>query len=149
MSRTFSANLGSFDSLMERVRCGLSPCSFHTRCTVVCPTPSSAASKRALQCVAFAGFSLAVRVTILSRTASLMRFLPGARALALVLAQTLDAGHVRLLPAPHRWFGNARLAHDRIGACTAPRQQHDLGSLDDLLRTCPSPGTLYKFSITG
>src|SRR5215471_8863474 len=76
MSTTFSANSGSFDSLKERVRCGLSPCSFHTRCTVVCPTPSSAASMRALQCVAFVGFSLAVRVTISSRTALLIRFLP-------------------------------------------------------------------------
>jgi hypothetical protein len=37
------------------------------------------------------------------------------------------------LPAPHRWVGQARLAHDRIGSGTAPRQ-HDLGSLHDLLR---------------
>src|SRR5215471_9194386 len=57
----FSANSGSFDSLKERIKCDLSPCSFHTRCTVVFPTPSSAASMRALQWVAFAGFSSAVR----------------------------------------------------------------------------------------
>ena len=29
----------SFDSLNGRVRCGLRPCSFQTRCTVVWPTP--------------------------------------------------------------------------------------------------------------
>src|SRR4029077_16362541 len=68
MSTTFSANLGSFESLKVRVRCGLRPCSFQMRCTVVWPTPISSASIRALQCVAFAGFSLAVRVTIASRT---------------------------------------------------------------------------------
>ena len=59
MSTTFSANFGSFDSLNGRVRCGLRPCSFQTRCTVVWPTPISSANMRALQCVACLGFSWA------------------------------------------------------------------------------------------
>src|SRR5271166_6647954 len=72
MSTTFSANFGSFDSLNGRDRCGLRPCSFQTRCTVVWPTPISSANIRALQCVACLGFSLAVRVTIASRTSALI-----------------------------------------------------------------------------
>ena len=76
MSTAFSANFGSFDSLNGRVRCGLRPCSFQTRCTVVSPTPISSANMRALQCVACLGFSWAVRFTIASRTSALIGFLP-------------------------------------------------------------------------
>src|SRR5260370_13262958 len=72
MSTTFSANFGSLESLKGRDRCGLRPCSFQTRCTVVWPTPISSANIRALQCVACLGFSLAVRVTIASRTSALL-----------------------------------------------------------------------------
>ena len=58
--------------------------------------------------------------------------LAGERALALVLQEALDTTlHVRRLPAPHGRLGDARLATDRVGSETTPRQQDDAG---DLLR---------------
>src|ERR1700675_2489995 len=113
MSTAFSANLGSLESLNGRDRCGLRPCSFQTRCTVVWPTPISSANIRALQCVACLGFSLAVRVTI-------------AGPLAPILEQALDAAvHVGFLPAPNRRLRNPSLALDSIRAKSATRQQHN------------------------
>ena len=70
MSSTFSVNLGSLDSLKVRVRCGLSPCAFQMRCTLVWLMPATFAMLRTLQCVASAGRSLAVFSTTASRTAS-------------------------------------------------------------------------------
>src|SRR5258708_12859043 len=103
MWTSLSANFGSLESLKGRDRCGLRPCSFQTRCTVVWPTPISSANIRALQCVACLGFSLAVRVTIASRTSALIGLLARARPLAPVLEQALDAAvHVGFLPAPNR-----------------------------------------------
>src|SRR6202162_4284992 len=101
MSTTFSANFGSLESLNGRDRCGLRPCSFQTRGTVVWPTPISSANIRALQCVACLGFSLAVRVTT--------RAWP----LGPVLEQALGAAvHVGFLPAPNRRLRYPSLALD-------------------------------------
>src|SRR5271166_5264227 len=121
MSTTFSANFGSFDSLNGRVRCGLRPCSFQTRCTVVWPTPISSANMRALQCVACLGCT--------------DRLLAGARALAPVLEQALDATiHVGFLPAPNRRLRYPSLALDAIRAEPATRQQHNACACNDFLR---------------
>src|SRR5271170_5977046 len=52
----------------------------------------------------------------------------------LVLQQTLDPRpHEPLLPAPHRNFACAGLAHDLIGAQAIHRQQHDPRPPDVLL----------------
>src|SRR6185295_810331 len=61
--------------------------------------------------------------------------LAGKRALALILEQPIyPAIQVGLLPAPHSRLGDARLSLDRARAEALSRQQHDAGTLDDLLR---------------
>ncbi len=63
MSRTFSANRLSFDSLKVFTRCGLSSCAFQMRCTLVWLRPLAAAISRMLQCVPAGGFSCRVLST--------------------------------------------------------------------------------------
>ena len=61
--------------------------------------------------------------------------LAGKRALALILEQPIyPAIQVGLLPAPHSRLGDVRLSLDRARAEALSRQQHDAGTLDDLLR---------------
>jgi hypothetical protein len=63
------------------------------------------------------------------------RLLAGARALAPVLEQALDAAlHVSLLPAPNRRLRHPSLALDSIRSEAATRQQHDACACDDFLR---------------
>jgi len=63
------------------------------------------------------------------------RLLAGARALASVLEQALDATiHVGLLPAPNRRLGHPSLALDGIRPEAATRQQNNAGACDDFLR---------------
>ena len=135
MSTTFSANFGSFDSLNGRVRCGLRPCSFQTRCTVVWRTPISSANIRALQCVACLGFFLGCTLHDREPHLGTDRLLAGARALAPVLEQALDATiHVGFLPAPNRRLRYPSLALDAIRAEPATRQQHNACACNDFLR---------------
>ena len=57
------------------------------RVLLFCAAPISSANIRALQCVACLGFSLAVRVTIASRTSALIGFLPARGPLPLSLSR--------------------------------------------------------------
>src|SRR5271166_2217552 len=63
------------------------------------------------------------------------RLLAGARALAPVLEQALDATiHVGFLPAPNRRLRYPSLALDAIRAEPATRQQHNACACNDFLR---------------
>ena len=57
MSRTFSTNCGSVESLNVSVRCGCSENARQMRCTEEAETPDPFAMSRVLQCVAPVGFS--------------------------------------------------------------------------------------------
>jgi len=63
MSRTFSANSGSAESLKPSVRCGFRPKARQTRCTVAGDRPQAAAIERVLQYVAFSGMASRVRTS--------------------------------------------------------------------------------------
>ena len=63
MSRTFSTNSGSVDSLKVSLRCGCSENARQMRCTVETDTPVALAIERVLQCVAAAGMVSSVVVT--------------------------------------------------------------------------------------
>src|SRR3712207_6805164 len=69
MSRTFSANSGSVESLKVSCRCGCRPKARQTRPTVVAERPTVLAIERRLQCVAPAGIASRVRVIPPSRIA--------------------------------------------------------------------------------
>src|SRR5262245_39051398 len=70
MSRTFSTNSGSGDSLNVSVRCGCSPKARQMRVTVLWLNPQRAAMPRVLQCVASRGFVSNVNRTTSSTAAS-------------------------------------------------------------------------------
>ena len=61
MSRTFSTNRGSVESLNVSVRCGCSEKARQIRCTVDTDTPDTFAVPRVLQCVF--GFDSSVLVS--------------------------------------------------------------------------------------
>src|SRR3977135_4662161 len=63
MSRTFSTNCGSVESLKVSLRCGANEKAFQMRCTVEVDTPEVLAIERVLQCVASAGIVSSVFVT--------------------------------------------------------------------------------------
>ena len=63
MSRTFSTNCGSDESLKVSLRCGCSEKAFQMRCTVETDTPDAFAIERVLQCVAWVGIVSSVLVT--------------------------------------------------------------------------------------
>src|SRR6266571_530527 len=78
MSRTFSMNSGSFDSLKDSVRCGCKAKARQMRLTVLRLSPQACAIERVLQCVASAGFVSSVRVSTASTVASVtVRGAPG------------------------------------------------------------------------
>ena len=62
MSRTFSTQNGSVDSLKVSLRCGLTPNSENQRCTVLFETPSASAIRRTLQAFAWSGLCCRARV---------------------------------------------------------------------------------------
>ena len=63
MSRTFSTNCGSLESLKVSLRCGANEKAFQMRSTVEMDTPDVLAIERVLQCVAAAGIVSSVFVT--------------------------------------------------------------------------------------
>src|SRR5688500_16007663 len=63
MSRTFSTNSGSAESLKVSARCGFSPKACQTRWTVAGDRPHAAAIERVLQWVASAGMVSSVRTS--------------------------------------------------------------------------------------
>jgi hypothetical protein len=63
MSRTFSTNSGSVESLKVSTRCGWSENAFQMRCTVEGASPAALAMPRELQCVRPAGSLSSVAVT--------------------------------------------------------------------------------------
>ena len=68
MSRTFSTNIGSVDSLNVSWRCGCKPKARQMRETAVCESPVAPAMVRVLQCVAPRG----TLSSVLAITASLV-----------------------------------------------------------------------------
>ncbi len=77
MSRTFSTNCGSVDSLNVSVRCGCKQKACQIRWTDDADTPAAFAMPRVLQCVASAGFVSSVFVTISSiRSSPILRGAP-------------------------------------------------------------------------
>ena len=78
MSRTFSTNSGSLESLKVSWRCGCSPKARQMRLTAVCDRPASRAIVRVLQCVAPAGtLSSVLAITASMRASSIVRGAPG------------------------------------------------------------------------
>ena len=73
MSRTFSTNSGSVDSLKVSLRCGFSPKARQTRPTVEADRPAALAIERRLQWVAPAGIASRVRVTSAATASSPIR----------------------------------------------------------------------------
>src|SRR5665213_1117329 len=73
-SVTFASSSGSVLYLKPRVRCGCRPCSRHTRCTVVEPTPTCCATRRVLQWVMPRGGLPKVTLMIVVATSSLCSF---------------------------------------------------------------------------
>ena len=73
MSRTFSINSGSFDSLNVSLRCGWSPNARQICCTVVRPRPLALALPRLLQWVAPRGVASRVRTMTSSTCSSVTR----------------------------------------------------------------------------
>ena len=73
MSRTFSTNAGSVESLKVSLRCGCRPKARQTRPTVVADRPTAFAIERRLQWVAPAGIVSRVRVTSAATASSLIR----------------------------------------------------------------------------
>jgi hypothetical protein len=73
MSRTFSTNSGSEDSLKVSLRCGFSPKARQTRPTVVAERHAALAIERRLQWVAPAGIVSRVRVTSAATASSPIR----------------------------------------------------------------------------
>ena len=63
MSRTFSTNSGSVESLKVSTRCGFKAKARQMRQTAVWLSPVALASERVLQCVASAGVASRVVVT--------------------------------------------------------------------------------------
>src|SRR3954470_16063862 len=70
MSRTFSTNCGSVESLNVSVRCGCSENARQMRCTEEADTPDAFAMSRVLHCVAPVGFSSSVLTTMASTRSS-------------------------------------------------------------------------------
>ena len=78
MSRTFSMNRGSGESLNDSVRCGCNPNACQIRPIVSVDNPTSRAIERRLQCVSPRGVVSSVLVTISSTRASVtLRGAPG------------------------------------------------------------------------
>src|SRR5215207_6110163 len=73
MSRTFSTNSGSVESLNVSLRCGCKPNARQMRPTVVALRPTLRASPRVLQRVAFVGVCSSVVVSARSTSASPLR----------------------------------------------------------------------------
>jgi hypothetical protein len=63
VSRTFSTNIGSVESLKVSTRCGCRPKAPQMRCTLVTETPEALAIDRRLQWVASSGIVSSVFVT--------------------------------------------------------------------------------------
>ncbi len=72
MSRTFSTNMGSLESLNVSCRCGCRPKARQMRETAVCDKPLSRAIVRVLQCAAPSGTPFGVLVITASTRASSM-----------------------------------------------------------------------------
>jgi hypothetical protein len=78
MSRTFSTNSGSFDSLKVSLRCGCRENARQMRCTVEIDKPEAFAIERVLQCVACGGIFSRVAVTTSAILSSpILRGAPG------------------------------------------------------------------------
>ena len=78
MSRTFSTNSGSLDSLNVSLRCGCSENARQMRCTVETDRPDALAIERVLQCVAAAGMvSKVVVTTSVILSSPILRGAPG------------------------------------------------------------------------
>src|SRR3954467_15788426 len=113
MSTTFSANFGSLESLNGRDRCGLRPCSFHTRCTVVTNADLRGQHPRAPM-RGVLGLLLGCPRHDRKPQFGTDRLLARPRPLAPVLEQALDAAfHVGFLPTPNRGLRYPSLALNR------------------------------------
>ena len=91
MSVTFSSNIGSLETLNVSTRCGLRPASRQMRPTLEALMPIALAIADRLQCVAFAGVSVAVLVSTLRFVASLSGGLRLGRVLSRVSPSTPSA----------------------------------------------------------
>ena len=133
MSRSFSANFGSFDSLKVRMRCGASWWASRMRCTERRLTPAALASIRPVQWVASPGGADERQVDHPLHRGRRQRRLAGLA--RLVAQQPVDAlRHEALLPAPDHRLGLAGSPHDLGGAAAVGGGQDDFGAPDMLLR---------------
>ena len=128
MSRTFSTNSGSVDSLKVSLRCGCSPKARQMRCTVETDRPDALAIERVLQCVAARGIVSSVVVTTSAILSSpILRGAPGRgsssspsrRRAANRLRQVATVTRVDAEPLGDRQIGQAFAASSTISARTA------------------------------
>ena len=78
MSRTFSTNSGSVESLKVSMRCGCRPKARQMRCTVEGAWPISLAMVRRLQCVRpFGRVSSVLRIVLAISSSPISRGAPG------------------------------------------------------------------------
>src|SRR5512132_3249228 len=139
MSRTFSTNSGSVDSLKVSLRCGCSENARQMRCTVEIDTPVALAIERVLQCVAAAGIVSSVVVT----TSAIFSSPDLARSTrAGLIGQAVQAAG-RKPPAPRRHSDtrDPEPLRDRQIGHAVRREQHDLRPhrirASDLPPPCP------------
>ena len=143
MSRTFSTNCGSVESLNVSVRCGCSENARQMRCTEEADTPDAFAMARVLQCVASAGFvSKVVVTTSLDLVVADLAWRATSR---LVEQPTETLRRKPIAPGRHRDprdpkpLGNAEIGH------AAGRQKHDLGAQGVRPQALPPPRPRLKF----
>src|SRR5580700_9862970 len=125
MSRTFSTNCGSLESLKVSLRCGANEKAFQMRCTVEMDTPDVLAIERVLQCVASAGIVSSVFVTTSAIFSSpILRGAPQ-RGSSSRPSKRFLTNRFRHSPAVSRERPSGR---DRAIVHALGGQQHDLGS---------------------
>jgi hypothetical protein len=129
---TFSSNIGSFDTLNQRVRCGLRPTSTQMRPPLDGEMPTASAIAARLQWVASGGASCTVFAITYRRVSRGNGGTRDGRVLSRPSPHALVK--IALLPAPDGRPGRIRASHDLVGAAAIRRRQHDLGPPSDLAR---------------
>src|SRR6266567_2931841 len=125
MSRTFSTNIGSVESLKVSTRCGCRPKAPQMRCTLVTETPEALAIDRRLQWVASSGIVSSVFVTT-----------------SVILSSPILRG----APGRDRQPRYVELFRNRAVVQTFRRQQHDARSRRRTVRRLAPPNACFQLA---
>src|SRR5438132_119812 len=142
MSRTFSTNIGSVESLKVSTRCGCRPKAPQMRCTLVTETPEALAIDRRLQWVASSGIVSSVFVTT-----SVILSSPILRARTRLVIKPVQAlfGEPPA-PGPDRQPRYVELFRNRAVVQTFRRQQHDARSRRRTVRRLAPPNACFQLA---